>query len=178
MLQPSDGPAVLDKILRLRGAERGSLDTTRAVMCIALASHFDVEIYFLHILSIQKDEDICILFKDLPTHCFVVLEDIDAVGLRDPGYFHRKKKCIFPGPPNVPNGIGFQGGRIILMTKNFINKLDPVLIRPGRIDKKVYPGKLGQSAAKGIFLCLFKLVIRGVVNMRRIRWKYLTVDYN
>lgn len=125
-------------------------------MCIALASHSNVEIYFLHVPSVSKDDDIRTLFKGLPTQCFVVLEDIDAIGLRDTGYSSRAKKCTFSGLLNVIDGIGSHEGRIILMTTNFIDRLDPALIRPGRIDKRVYLGKLGQRAAKEMFLRLFE----------------------
>ncbi|KAI0468774.1 P-loop containing nucleoside triphosphate hydrolase protein [Xylaria cf. heliscus] len=136
----------------------GPPGTGKTSLCIALASHFDVEIYFLHIPSVSRDDDIRSLFKDLPTHCFVVLEDIDAIGLRDPAYSSSssRKKCTLSGLLNVLDGINSHEGRIILMTTNFIDRLDAALIRPGRIDKRVYLGKLGQSAAKEMFLRLFK----------------------
>ncbi|KAI1752007.1 P-loop containing nucleoside triphosphate hydrolase protein [Xylaria castorea] len=135
----------------------GPPGTGKTSLCIALASHFDVEIYFLHIPSISSDNDIRALFKGLPTQCFVVLEDIDAVGLRDSKYSGRRPKCTLSGILNALDGIGSHEGRIVLMTTNFIDKLDPALIRPGRIDKRVYLGKLAQQAAKEMFLRLFEI---------------------
>ncbi|KAG2423696.1 hypothetical protein HXX76_015086 [Chlamydomonas incerta] len=43
---------------------------------------------------------------------------------------------------NVLDGVVDTPGRIIVMTTNHPEKLDPALIRPGRINKKVYMGRL------------------------------------
>ncbi len=43
-------------------------------------------------------------------------------------------------------------GRIIIMTTNHPEKLDPALIRPGRINKKVYMGRLCVAEA----LCMVR----------------------
>ena len=41
---------------------------------------------------------------------------------------------------NVLDGVVDTPGRIVIMTTNHPEALDPALIRPGRIDKKVYLG--------------------------------------
>jgi hypothetical protein len=43
---------------------------------------------------------------------------------------------------NVLDGVVDTPGRIIIMTSNHPEKLDPALIRPGRINKRVYMGRL------------------------------------
>ncbi|KAG2428239.1 hypothetical protein HYH02_014421 [Chlamydomonas schloesseri] len=48
---------------------------------------------------------------------------------------------------NVLDGVVDTPGRIIVMTTNHPEKLDPALIRPGRINKKVYMGRLRVTEA-------------------------------
>jgi chaperone BCS1 len=44
------------------------------------------------------------------------------------------------------------GGRILFMTTNFIEKLHPILIRPGRVDVKEYFGLATKTQLKRMFL--------------------------
>ena len=46
----------------------------------------------------------------------------------------------FQGLLNVLDGIVDTPGRIVVMTTNHIETLDPALIRPGRIDKRICLG--------------------------------------
>lgn len=41
---------------------------------------------------------------------------------------------------NVLDGVVDTPGRIVIMTTNHPETLDPALIRPGRIDKRIYLG--------------------------------------
>ncbi|MEW5302337.1 MAG: hypothetical protein WDW36_005136 [Sanguina aurantia] len=43
---------------------------------------------------------------------------------------------------NVLDGVVDTPNRIVIMTTNFPEKLDPALIRPGRINKKIYMGRI------------------------------------
>ncbi|KAI8627207.1 P-loop containing nucleoside triphosphate hydrolase protein [Xylariaceae sp. FL1651] len=137
----------------------GPPGTGKTSLCVALASRFNADLYIIHLPSIDSDVELRQLFADLPGKCFVVLEDIDAVGLQN----RRRKSgsdytpgCTLSGLLNVIDGLSSQEGRIVLMTTNFINELDAALIRPGRIDKKIYLGKLAQTAAKELFLRMYK----------------------
>lgn len=51
---------------------------------------------------------------------------------------------------------GFREGRVVIMTTNLPDQLDPALVRPGRIDMKVYMGHITQQGAEAIFLRLMK----------------------
>ncbi|GBF99025.1 ubiquinol:cytochrome C oxidoreductase biogenesis factor, partial [Raphidocelis subcapitata] len=44
---------------------------------------------------------------------------------------------------NVLDGVVDTPGRIVVLTSNHPEKLDPALIRPGRINKKIYMGNIG-----------------------------------
>jgi chaperone BCS1 len=151
----------------------GPPGTGKTSLCVALASHFHVSLYIMHLPSIANDSVLSEFFKYLPEKCFVVLEDIDAVGLdhrtANPGN-SPKDICTLSGLLNVLDGVASSEGRIILMTTNFIDRLDAALLRPGRIDKKIYLGKLERPAAKEMFLRMYKSDkhIEGTASSREI----------
>ncbi|KAH7094351.1 P-loop containing nucleoside triphosphate hydrolase protein [Paraphoma chrysanthemicola] len=55
---------------------------------------------------------------------------------------------------NAIDGNASQEGRLLIMTSNNPDALDGALIRPGRIDKKVYFGNMSKTAGKSIFMRL------------------------
>jgi mitochondrial chaperone BCS1 len=67
-----------------------------------------------------------------------LLEDVDAV-------FHGRKigdanasKLSFNGVLNALDGVTAQQGRMVFMTTNHLERLDPALVRPGRADVHVH----------------------------------------
>ncbi len=57
---------------------------------------------------------------------------------------------------NIWDGINETPGRILIMTSNYYEKLDPALIRPGRIDIKLEMSYLSKSSIIQIFYHLYK----------------------
>ena len=110
------------------------------------------------------------MFSSLPARCIILLEDIDAVGMerksaeseeardeqaRQSMNRPRYPQCTLSGLLNVLDGVASQEGRIVLMTSNYAEKLDKALIRPGRIDKKIYLGNISQRSAELMFLRMY-----------------------
>ena len=110
------------------------------------------------------------MFTSLPSRCIVLLEDIDAVGVKrqpalgedneeeeeeeeEPKRSHTR--CTLSGLLNVLDGVASQEGRIVLMTSNHAEKLDKALVRPGRIDRKIYMGPISQRSAELMFLRMY-----------------------
>ncbi|KAI0442945.1 P-loop containing nucleoside triphosphate hydrolase protein [Xylaria telfairii] len=138
----------------------------KSSLSLALAGLFGLDLYIVNFASIHEYE-LASLFSMLPARCFVLLEDIDAVGFRRkddeedeeedkrriPG---RRQKCSFSGLLNVLDGIASQEGRVVIMTSNFPEKLDEALVRPGRIDIKVYMGHMTRQGAEQIFMRMMK----------------------
>ncbi|RYC58601.1 hypothetical protein CHU98_g7607 [Xylaria longipes] len=139
----------------------------KSSLSLALAGFFGLDLYIVNFASIHEYELVS-LFATLPARCFVLLEDIDAVGFRhkddedDDGDDRRRllgrarQKCSFSGLLNVLDGIASQEGRVVIMTSNFPDKLDEALVRPGRIDVKVYMGHMTRQGAEQIFLRMMK----------------------
>ena len=111
------------------------------------------------------------MFSEIPTRSIMLLEDIDATGLSS----RRGNKpsgddidSPFPNqgqPPKQPNqpgvslsallnaidGIISSEGRILIMTTNHVERLDPALIRPGRIDYIVHFQNITTKSAEQMF---------------------------
>jgi mitochondrial chaperone BCS1 len=154
----------------------GPPGTGKTSLSLALAGRFGLELYLLHIPSIRNDTDLETLFTVLPPRCFILLEDIDAVGIKkrvgsdgdkdgedndsdsDSSSSSRRyghSRCTLSGLLNVLDGVASQEGRIVLMTSNFADKLDHALVRPGRIDKMFLLGNISPKSAENMFLRMF-----------------------
>ncbi|VDQ07173.1 unnamed protein product [Trichobilharzia regenti] len=71
------------------------------------------------------------LLAHAPLQTIILLEDIDAA------VHSRMPTLTLSGLLNALDGVTSTDGRIIFMTTNYIEKLDPALIRPGRVDMRV-----------------------------------------
>lgn len=60
--------------------------------------------------------------------------------------FEPDDKLNLAGLLNVLDGVVDSPGRIIVMTTNFPDRLDPALIRPGRINKRIHLGHVKHEA--------------------------------
>lgn len=56
------------------------------------------------------------------------------------------------GMLNALDGVASSDGRIVFMTTNYIERLDPALIRPGRVDIKAFIGYATEYQAANMFL--------------------------
>ena len=122
-----------------------------------IAAKFDLDLYTLN-LSRINDNDLHALFASLPERCVVLLEDVDAASLKRAG--NTSSNCDSPSssPPspntpiprhkgtgvslstllNVLDSVGSsEGGPVLIMTTNHIERLDAALIRPGRVDETI-----------------------------------------
>jgi hypothetical protein len=75
-----------------------------------------------------------------------------ALGPLGPGGWHKRPggddALNLAGLLNVLDGVVDTPGRIVVLTSNHPEKLDPALIRPGRVNKKIYMGLISAPAAR------------------------------
>ena len=62
----------------------------------------------------------------------------------------------FSGLLNAIDGVASHEGRILIMTTNHIERLDPALIRPGRVDVQIEFGYAKQETTRRVFTELYK----------------------
>ena len=65
------------------------------------------------------------------------------------------RSVTFSGLLNALDGVRSQEGRILMMTTNHREKLDPALLRPGRADVHVQLNYASESQMKGLFKKFF-----------------------
>ncbi len=111
--------------------------------CHALASELQLDICLLDLSDMNLcDSGLAGLIRNAPLRSIVILEDVDAVFPHNPEKkYGRGKKSqsnvTFSGLLNAIDGLASQEGRLLIMTTNHIEKLDPALTRPGRCDVKI-----------------------------------------
>ncbi|XP_055382870.1 mitochondrial chaperone BCS1 [Condylostylus longicornis] len=86
------------------------------------------------------------LLNVAPEQTIILLEDIDAAFIsrldtqQQKSAYDGLNRVTFSGLLNCLDGVASSEARIVFMTTNFIERLDPALIRPGRVDVKQYIG--------------------------------------
>jgi chaperone BCS1 len=73
------------------------------------------------------DDSLPLLLNSAPEPSIILIEDVDHA-------FNDFSRITFSGLLNAIDGVAAQEGRILFLTTNHIEKLDPALIRPGRVD--------------------------------------------
>lgn len=93
-----------------------------------------------------SDDRLNYLLNAAPERSIILLEDIDAafVSREDTplqkNAYEGLNRVTFSGLLNCLDGVASTEARIVFMTTNYVERLDPALIRPGRVDFKEYIG--------------------------------------
>ncbi|KAJ5183265.1 hypothetical protein N7492_000881 [Penicillium capsulatum] len=138
----------------------GPPGTGKSSFSLSLAGEFELDIYTLQLSGIS-DSKLMKLFAELPPHCIVLLEDVDAAGMgrrddTDTSQENKSSSVTLSGLLNVLDGVSSQEGRVLVMTTNHIEHLDEALIRPGRTDKKVHFKLADKKISTQLFHTVFK----------------------
>jgi len=103
----------------------------------ALAGSLSYDICLLNLSERGlTDDKLNYLMSNAPERSFILIEDVDAafnkrVQTSEDGY---QSSVTFSGFLNALDGVASGEERIIFLTTNHIDRLDPALIRPGRVD--------------------------------------------
>ncbi|XP_075638662.1 AAA-ATPase ASD, mitochondrial-like [Castanea sativa] len=151
----------------------GPPGTGKSSMIAAMANHLEYDIYDLELTTVKDNTELRRLLIETTGKSIIVIEDIDCsldlTGQRkkekkkaedeeakDPiskmtkGEEDSNSKVTLSGLLNFIDGLwsAIGGERIIVFTTNYVEKLDPALIRRGRMDKHIELSYCGFEAFK------------------------------
>ncbi|OMO62515.1 hypothetical protein CCACVL1_22779 [Corchorus capsularis] len=139
----------------------GPPGTGKSSMILAMANLLDYDIYDLELTTVKDNAMLKSLLIEIPRRAIIVVEDIDSsleiTGKRKTGNeddeansddeddgegkqtSRGKSTVTLSGFLNFVDGIWSASGgeKIIVFTTNHVNKLDPALIRKGRMDMHI-----------------------------------------
>lgn len=111
-----------------------------------LASSLGLRLAVVPLADLRSDEELADTFEGVLDRSIVLLEDVDCA-------FNQRESesaegVTFSGLLNCIDGMQApHNGRILIMSTNHIDRLDPALIRPGRVDLRVRMPMLTRQAA-------------------------------
>ncbi|KAJ1443695.1 P-loop containing nucleoside triphosphate hydrolase [Sesbania bispinosa] len=139
----------------------GPPGTGKSTMIAAMANFMNYDVYDLELTAVKDNTELRKLLIETSSRAIIVVEDIDCSldltgqrkmkkeqieeeGPKDPSKKDEEEnskssKVTLSGLLNFIDGIwsACGGERIIIFTTNFVDKLDPALIRTGRMDKHI-----------------------------------------
>ncbi|EGN97067.1 hypothetical protein SERLA73DRAFT_111855 [Serpula lacrymans var. lacrymans S7.3] len=141
----------------------------------SLAGELGLDIYVVSLSSKgMSDNTLTTLMGHVPSRCILLLEDLDAAFTRsvsrdssstgaptaassttNPAETNDGSTLSLSGLLNSLDGVAAAEGRLLFATTNHIERLDPALSRPGRMDVWVNFTHATKWQAEGIFKCFF-----------------------
>lgn len=121
----------------------------------ALAGELEYNICLLNLSERGLTDDrLNHLLTNIPDRSIMLLEDIDAafVGRDQTDEKAYRSNVTFSGLLNALDGVASAEERIIFMTTNHEERLDPALIRPGRVDMKELFDDASDAQIREMFL--------------------------
>ncbi|KAK1698371.1 hypothetical protein QYE76_015068 [Lolium multiflorum] len=136
----------------------GPPGTGKSSLIAAIANRLRFDIYDLELTGVESNSDLRRLLVGMTNRSILVVEDIDCTielkqrGEQDEDEDHAKSnsteknkaedKVTLSGLLNFVDGLWSTTGeeRIIIFTTNYKERLDPALLRPGRMDMHIHMG--------------------------------------
>ncbi|KAH7532590.1 hypothetical protein FEM48_Zijuj04G0037500 [Ziziphus jujuba var. spinosa] len=135
----------------------GPLGTGKSTMISTMANYLKYDIYDLELTAVKDNVDLRKLLIDTSNKSIIVIEDIDCsldltaqrkekakkedkISSKKEQEEEKKKSMVtLSGLLNCIDGIWSScgGERLVVFTTNYVDKLDPALIRRGRMDKHI-----------------------------------------
>jgi hypothetical protein len=112
---------------------KGPPGTGKSSMAFAIASYFNRSLYTLTVTPRMTSENINILIHSVKDKGILLIEDIDCM-FKNREAVNSARNIDMSTFLNELDGVLIKHGLIIIMTTNHYDKLDPALVRPGRID--------------------------------------------
>jgi len=133
----------------------GEPGTGKTSFMNSVAGHIQRNLCFIQMDKHMTDDTFRNAMTQLPALSMVVLEDVDALFTNHREADHNNSSLSFSGFLNCLDGLGAPDDVVIFMTTNHPDKLDPAVMRPGRIDLKAEFKKPNKDVASKYFLTFY-----------------------
>jgi len=139
----------------------GDPGTGKTTLTVALATEFSLPLCIIPLGDVKSDSALQALMRSMPKNAIVLMEDVDCINITKARKLGKTPRTddqpegndgvTLSGLLNAIDGVIAPQGRILIMTTNHADKLDPALIRPGRVDCRVTLEKLNRADAAALF---------------------------
>ncbi len=136
----------------------GPTGTGKTSTILTLASHFDAQLKIVSLTSLS-DSALMKLCSDLSrgsSLTFIIFEDADVLFKGREKHKGDINLVTFGGLLNAIDGLTSGNNRVTFITTNHVDKLDPALLRPGRVDVSMHLGNLDYNQACGMYRRFFE----------------------
>lgn len=120
----------------------GPAGTGKTSLALALAHHFDRDIYYLALSDLDRDTSLLGVVSEVSTRCILLIEDVDVVHAAKSRDDAESRGVSLAGLLNALDGVATPQGMVTIMTTNSVDVLDPALLRAGRVDLRLEVGYL------------------------------------
>lgn len=127
----------------------------KSSMIQALSGHLERHLCFLQASPSLTDDKFRSAMQSLPKGACLVMEDVDALFTVHREAADTKASLSFSGFLNALDGLAAPDDVVCFMTTNYADRLDPALMRPGRVDMRVEFKVPGKAVAKEYFLTFY-----------------------
>ncbi|POI30354.1 hypothetical protein CIB84_005895 [Bambusicola thoracicus] len=134
------------------------IERGKAPVRTALAGELQHSICLLSLSDRSLSDDrLNYLLSVAPQQSIILLEDVDAafvsrdLAAENPAMYQGMGRLTFSGLLNALDGVASTEARIVFMTTNYVDRLDPALVRPGRVDLKQYVGHCSRGQLARMF---------------------------
>jgi chaperone BCS1 len=134
----------------------GPPGTGKTTLVLALAGELKLSVAVLSLSSrLMSDDALRSMIDALPVATLLLIEDVDCV-FKDQRKTTNETGVTLSGLLNALDGVSSREGRVLFLTTNHPEKLDPALVRPGRVDRKVELGYATPDQARRLFLWFYR----------------------
>ncbi|KAI8384067.1 P-loop containing nucleoside triphosphate hydrolase protein [Blakeslea trispora] len=131
----------------------GPPGTGKTSLVQSVASKVNMNVAIISLSGKMDDENFAVMLREVPRNSILVMEDIDHCVIKDPSSSgdDYSARITMSGLLNALDGVVAQEGSMIFMTCNDITRIQPALLRPGRIDMKMELGYADKDQIQKMF---------------------------
>lgn len=136
----------------------GPPGTGKTSLSLAIAGTLQFNLYSLSLTDIDSDGMLRQAVGSLRANSVLVIEDIDAYSVshdRDHNAA-RDGKLSLSGLLNSLDGFETPNGLVTIVTTNHVDKLDPALVRSGRLDRMFHLGNMNGPEIERLFAWFYE----------------------